>query len=112
MYIPWLYFCEVADRRGDLHPMPDRWIPEFEWDENNEAKLLDRHGVAAAEAEECFGNANSRRRVGDAYLLLGVTDSGRMLLLVYEQKRGGIVRVFSGRDMTDNERRTYRRVAK
>jgi len=92
--------------------MPDRWIPEFAWDENNEAKLLDRHGVAAAEAEECFGNANSRRRVGDAYLLLGVTDSGRMLLLVYQQKRGGIVRVFSGRDMTDNERRTYRRVAK
>ncbi len=92
--------------------MPDRWLPEFEWDERNEEKLLDRHGVTAVEAEECFGNANSRRRVGDVYLMLGITGSGRMLLLVYEQKLGGIVRVFSARDMTDSERRAYRRVAK
>jgi uncharacterized DUF497 family protein len=81
-------------------------------DEDNETKLLDRHGVSAAEAEECFGNTNSRRRVGDVYLLLGVTDTGRMLFLVYEQKRGGLVRVFSARNMTDSERRTYRRVTK
>lgn len=44
--------------------------------------------------------------------MLGVTDSGRMLLLVYEQKGGGVVRVFSARDMTDSERRTYRRMGK
>ena len=92
--------------------MPDRWLPEFEWNEHNEEKLLDRHGVSAAEAEECFASASSRRRVGDVYLLLGVTDSGRMLLLVYEQKGGGVVRVFSARDMTDSERRTYRRMGK
>jgi len=92
--------------------MPDRWLPEFEWDEHNEEKLLARHGVTVVEAEECFGNANSRRRVGDVYLMLGITDAGRLLLLVYEQKAGGMVRVFSARDMTDSERRTYRRVAK
>lgn len=92
--------------------MPDRWLPEFEWDEHNEEKLLARHGVTVAEAEECFGNTNSRRRVGDVYLMLGITDAGRLLLLVYEQKAGGMVRVFSARDMTDSERRTYRRVAK
>ena len=92
--------------------MPDRWLPEFEWNEHNEEKLLDRHGVSAAEAEECFASASSRRRVGDVYLMLGVTDSGRMLLLVYEQKGGGVVRVFSARDMTDSERRTYRRMGK
>jgi uncharacterized DUF497 family protein len=91
--------------------MPDRWLPEFEWDEHNEEKLLDRHDVTAVEAEECFANANSRRRLGDVYLMLGITDSGRMFLLVYEQKRGGVVRVFSAREMTDSERRTYRRVA-
>jgi uncharacterized DUF497 family protein len=92
--------------------MPNRWLPEFEWDEHNEDKLLDRHGVTAAEAEECFGNANSRRRVGDVYLMLGMTEAGRMLFLVYEQKRGGRVRVFSAREMTDAERRAYRRVAR
>jgi uncharacterized DUF497 family protein len=91
--------------------MPHRWLPESDWDEHNEEKLVDRHGVTAAEAEECFGNANGRRRVGDVNLMLGVTDAGRMLFLVYQQKRG-IVRVFSARDMTDSERRAYRRVAK
>lgn len=92
--------------------MRNRWLPEFEWDEHNEEKLLDRHGVSAAEAEECFGNPHSRRRVGDVYLMLGMTEAGRMLFLVYEQKRGGRVRVFSAREMTDGERRTYRRLAK
>jgi uncharacterized DUF497 family protein len=92
--------------------MPDRWLPEFEWDEANEQKLLDRHGVAAAEAEECFGNPNNRRRVENVSLMLGKTDAGRMLLLVYEVKHRSIVRVFSARDMTRSERRAYRRVAK
>lgn len=92
--------------------MPDRWLPEFEWDEHNEDKLLGRHNVTAAEAEACFANTNTRRRAGSALLLLGVTDAGRMLLLVYEQKRGGIVRVYSAREMTDGERRLYRRLAK
>lgn len=44
--------------------------------------------------------------------MLGITDTGRLLFLVYEQKSDGMVRVFSARDMTDNERRAHRRVAK
>jgi uncharacterized DUF497 family protein len=83
--------------------------PEFEWDEHNEDKLLERHNVSALEAEQCFANRNTRRRVGDALLLMGVTDDGRMLFLVYEQKPKGVVRVYSAREMTDKERRTYRR---
>lgn len=84
-------------------------VPEFEWDEYNEDKLLDRHNVSALEAEQCFANPNTRRREGDALLLLGVTDDGRMLFLVYEQKPRGVVRVYSARDMTEKERRAYRR---
>jgi uncharacterized DUF497 family protein len=86
-------------------------IPEFEWGEGNEDKLLERHDVSVAEAEQCFANPNSRRRDGDALLLLGVTDGGRMLLLVYQQKLNGVVRVYSAREMTAKERRTYRRNA-
>ena len=44
--------------------------------------------------------------------MLGVTDSGRMLFLVYEQKANGVVRVYSAREMTDKERRTYRKQAR
>ena len=84
-------------------------LPEFEWDEHNEDKLLARHNVSAAEAEQCFANPHTRRRVGEDLLMLGITDGGRMLFLVYEQKPNGVVRVYSARDMTPQERRTYRR---
>lgn len=87
-------------------------LPEFEWDEHNEDKLLERHKVSALEAEQCFGNPSTRRREGDALLLLGVTDGGRMLFLVYEQRPNGVVRVYSAREMTSRERRGYRRNAR
>lgn len=87
-------------------------LPEFDWDEHNEGKLLLNHNVSALEAEQCFGNPNTRRRVGDDMLMLGITDGGRMLVLVYEQKANGVVRVYSAREMSDNERRTYRRNAR
>jgi uncharacterized DUF497 family protein len=86
--------------------------PEFEWDEANEDKLLRNHNVAALEAEQCFTNPHTKRRVGDDLLMLGKTDGGRMLLLVYQQKPSGVVRVYSARDMTPAEKRTYRRHAK
>lgn len=92
--------------------MPARWLPEFEWDPDNEDKLLRSHDVTAAEAEECFGNPHTRRRTGSNYLLLGKTDGGRMLLLVYHQKPSGVVRVYSGREMTENERTAFRKHAK
>lgn len=96
----------MASRRGGGHGRP---LPEFEWDEHNEEKLLRRHNVSALEAEQCFANPHTSRKAGDAMLMLGVTDSGRMLLLVYEQN--GVVRVYSAREMTAKERRTYRRHA-
>jgi uncharacterized DUF497 family protein len=86
--------------------------PEFEWDEHNEDKLLRNHNVSALEAEQCFSNTHTKRRVGVDLLMLGVTNSGRMLLLVYQQKPNGLVRVYSAREMTDKERRLYRRNAR
>jgi uncharacterized DUF497 family protein len=88
-----------------------RYLPEFEWDEHNEEKLLLRHNVSALEAEQCFANPHTKRRKGDDLLMLGITDDGRMLFLVYEQKPDGVVRVYSGREMTNRERRTYRQHA-
>jgi uncharacterized DUF497 family protein len=86
-------------------------LPDFEWDEWNEEKLLRRHDVSAWEAEQCFANPHTRRRSGNAMLMLGMTDGGRMLLLVYEQKAKG-VRIYSAREMTQKERRTYQRLAR
>lgn len=88
------------------------YLPEFEWDEANEQKLLDRHGVSAREAEECFANPHTKKRSGDAMLMFGMTDDGRMLLLVYERKAGGVVRVYSAREMNERERSVYHRRAR
>lgn len=101
--------ARVASRRSRGRPSIR---PEFEWDEANEDKLLRNHNVAALEAEQCFANPHTKRRVGDDLLMLGKTDGGRMLLLVYQQKPNGVVRVYSAREMTPAEKRTYRRDAK
>lgn len=87
-------------------------LPEFEWDEHNEEKLLARHDVSAAEVEQCFANSHTKRRQGDGLLMLGKTDGGRMLFLVYEQKQSGVVRVYSAREMTEKEKRAYREHAR
>jgi uncharacterized DUF497 family protein len=84
-------------------------VPEFDWDEGNEEKLLLSHNVSSLEAEQCFSNPHTRRAKGDAYLLLGRTDGDRLLFLVYEQKQNGVVRIYSARDMTEKERRAFRR---
>jgi uncharacterized DUF497 family protein len=81
----------------------------FEWNEANEEKLLRRHGVSAIEAEECFFNRLSVRRHGKSYLLMGQTDGGRMLLLVFERKAGNRIRVYSARDLMDDEKAMFRR---
>jgi uncharacterized DUF497 family protein len=99
----------VGARKGRGKGRP---LPEFEWEEENEDKLLRNHNVTALEAEQCFSNPHTKRRSGDDLLMLGMTDGGRMLFLVYEQKQTGVVRVYSAREMTDEERRTYRRHAR
>ena len=83
--------------------------PEFEWDEANEQRLLDLHDVSALEAEQCFANRHDARRKGADLVLLGTTDSGRWLHIVYAQKPDGVVRVYHARDMSDSEKRIYRR---
>ena len=87
-------------------------MPEFDWDEGNEEKLLVRHNVSALEAEQCFANPHTNRRFKEDLLMLGVTNSGRMLFLVYEQKSNGLVRIYSAREMIGRERRTYRQYAR
>jgi uncharacterized DUF497 family protein len=81
----------------------------FEWDEANETRLLDLHGVTAAEAEQCFFNPKDERSHRDGYLLMGRTDAGRHLLLVFIKKPANVMRIYSGRDLDDDEKRIYRR---
>ena len=70
---------------------------------------LDRHFVENFEAEEALRDGwNRRRRDGDHFEVLGRTEEGRYLQLVVTE-RPEEVYVFHGREMTDAERRRYKR---
>jgi len=85
-------------------------VREFEWDEGNRNKNLIKHNVTDEEAEEVFFNrAKYTKTYGDRYKLLGVTNSGRYLTVIFALKKHGVVRIISARDMTDKERRNYKK---
>jgi len=86
---------------------------EFEWDDANLDHIA-LHGVEPEEVEDAF--ADSRRKSADAYsvpgerraAILGRTDDGRLLYVVFT-RRDGRVRTVTARDATTRERRRYER---
>jgi uncharacterized protein len=85
----------------------------FQWDKGNFLKNWDSHNVRATECEQVFFNRpmmiapdakHSKRET--RYYLLGQTDSGRRLFLVFTI-RGTLIRVISARDMNRKENREY-----
>ena len=88
-------------------------VSGFQWDEGNADKNWRRHRVTQAEAEQVFFNRpilmadDERHSIEEArYFLLGLTDSGRFLSIVFTV-RGSLIRVISARKMTRRERAQY-----
>jgi uncharacterized DUF497 family protein len=81
---------------------------ELEWDDAN-LEHIALHGIQPEEVEEAF--ADSRRKSADAYsvpgerraAILGRTDDGRLLYVVFT-RRSGHIRTVTARDATDRER--------
>ena len=88
---------------------------EFEWDDDNLDHLA-RHGISADEIEELFAGPLLRRRGStdalDRFRALGRTAAGRYLAVVYQAKRGGVIRAFTGWEMSTAERTVYERQIK
>ena len=85
-------------------------ISGFEWDDGNLLHLALGHGIEPEEAEEVFAVAPLFRRTKRGhYAVFGRTRAGRLVVVIFEKKRGGVVRVITGWDMDDAERRYYRR---
>ena len=83
---------------------------DFEWDDGNELHLALRHGIEPEEAEELFALTPLVRKTRKGHFAaFGRTMSGRLLVIVFERKRGNIIRVITGWDMNDSERRYYKR---
>jgi uncharacterized DUF497 family protein len=85
-------------------------IKGFEWDEVNVSHIELRHGVTPEEVEEVFVEkyALLKAKYG-RYNALGYTFSGRLLSIIFEHRREGIIRVITARDMTRREIRYFKR---
>ena len=82
----------------------------FEWDDGNVLHLALGHGIEAEEAEEVFAVSPLFRKTKRGhYAAFGRTVAGRLLVIVFEKKEAGMVRVITGWDMNLPERRYYAR---
>lgn len=80
----------------------------FWWDEENIEHIAD-HGVDPYEAEYVIRYAKAYRRAPQGkYIVMGQTDSGRYLLVVFAPKGNQRVRVVTARDLTPKEKSNAR----
>jgi uncharacterized protein len=86
---------------------------EFQWDDAN-SDHIGQHGVSPEEAEEAYLDPHRRgmpvypQPRESRWGLLGRTEAGRYLFVVYT-KRAGAIRIISARDTTPAEKRHYRK---
>lgn len=92
---------------------PLKLVVGFLWDTGNRDKNLKSHGVRNEECEEVFFNQpliagpDIKHSLGEErYFLLGKTNAGRLLFLVYTI-RSNHLRIISVRDMSKKERNFY-----
>lgn len=85
----------------------------FDWDDGNQGKNWEKHGVSDGEAEEIFfndplvaGTDDTHSERERRYFALGQTDGQRPLFLVFTI-RENLIRVISAREMTKAELRRY-----
>ena len=89
---------------------------KFTWDKNKAAKNLEKHGVSFEEASSVFydefavqfyDSGHSELEEG-RFLLLGVSNKSRMLMICHcEKQSGNVLRIISARKATKNERKFY-----
>jgi uncharacterized DUF497 family protein len=74
-------------------------------------KIESQHGVPFHEVEEaCYSrHRHVRRGRQGLYKVFSQTEAGRHLLVVLADLGGGVWKVVTSREMTDQERRLYRR---
>ena len=90
-------------------------VSSFEWDRGNEQKNWLKHKVTGEEAEEAFDD-KKRLILEDIkhsekearYILIGTTEKGRMLFVVYTLRNDNTkVRIISARDTNRREVQFY-----
>jgi uncharacterized DUF497 family protein len=85
----------------------------FDWDQGNLLKNWEKHEVSGSECEQIFfnkplvvGPSEKKSEIENRYFVLGKTDIGRQLFLVFTIRKQ-LIRVISARDMSRKERKIY-----
>ena len=84
-------------------------IEALEIDDQILDKIESKHKLSFKEVEEaCLSEAHHIRRSKEGlYKLFGQTTAGRYILVVLANLGGGVWKIVTAREMTDNERRLY-----
>lgn len=81
------------------------------WQRDVVKKLVEKHHVEPGEVEEVFFDDRPHfKRHGEVYHAYGQTVAGRYLFVVFRHLGGGKAKPITAYEMTDKQRRYYRRV--
>jgi uncharacterized protein len=87
----------------------------FDWDDGNDQKSVDKHGVSRREAEQVFLDSRLLNLVDEKHSVeetrfhaYGETTTGRRLLISFTlRQNASLIRVISSRDMSRREQARY-----
>jgi uncharacterized protein len=86
----------------------------FEWDPNKAESNRKKHGVSFEEAQTAFYDDNARllhdpehSRDEDRYILLGLSQVLRLLVICHVYRDQDVIRIISARMATQSESRQY-----
>ena len=90
-------------------------ISGFDWDEGNERKSIQKHGVSQVEAEQIFFNQpllilpdEKHSHSEQKFHTLGRTDTDRLLHITFTLRaNNSLIRIISARDMHRKEKLIY-----
>ncbi len=89
---------------------------KFEWDAVKALKNVEKHGVSFEEASSVFYDefavqfydGGHSELEEDRFLILGISNNSRMLMICHcEKQSGNVLRIISARKATKNERKYY-----
>jgi uncharacterized DUF497 family protein len=84
-------------------------IHELQWDDSNVAHIA-RHDISPDEVEDvCFSLHIRERSENKKYILSGQTSNGRYLHVVLAGADKGLFRPITAFEMSDNDKRSYRK---
>lgn len=84
-------------------------ITDLYWDDDN-VEHISTHDVTPVEVEDiCFETHIAYSGADDRYILYGQTENGRYLKVVLKRLYGTQFRPITAFDMSDSEKRNYRK---